>query len=96
MFDPCFIRGFDLREAILGHLHQWRESGAAGDCPIPELFRRVQQNSLTIGQFHDQLRALQEQEQIYLHPWTGPLHEILEPALALLAGHGIAYYASIR
>jgi len=85
-----------LPEAILAQLHHWRETDAAGDCPLPELFRRVGQNSLTIGQFHDQLRALQEQEQIYLHPWTGPLPEIPEPALALLAGHGIAYYASIR
>jgi hypothetical protein len=85
-----------LREAILSHLHHWRETDAAGDCPLPELFRLVQQNSLTIGQFHDQLRALQDQEQIYLHPWTGPLPEIPQPALGLLAGHGIAYYASIR
>jgi hypothetical protein len=84
-----------VRQSILDHLHQWRKSGAAGDCPLPELFRRAGQN-LSIGQFHDQLRALHEQEQIYLHPWSGPLHEIPEPALALLAGHGIAYYASIR
>jgi hypothetical protein len=96
LFDPCFIRGSALGLAILDHLHRWRESGAAGDCPLPELFRRLEQDSLTIGQFHDQLRALQEQEQIYLHPWSGPLHEIPEPALALLSGHGIAYYASIR
>jgi hypothetical protein len=85
-----------VRQTILAQLHHWRETGAAGDCPLPELFRLVGQNSLTIGQFHDQLRALYEQEQIYLHPWTGPLPEIPKPALALLAGHGIAYYASIR
>jgi len=96
VIDPSFIRGSVLDQVILDRLHQWRESGAAGDCPLPELFRRLEQNSLTIGQFHDQLRVLQEQEQIYLHPWSGPLHEIPEPALALLAGHGIAYYASIR
>jgi DNA-binding PadR family transcriptional regulator len=95
VFDPCFIGGSALGEAILSQLHQWRESGAAGDCPLPELFRRTGQN-LSIGQFHDQLRALQEQQQIYLHPWSGPLHEIPEPALAFLAGHGIVYYASIR
>jgi hypothetical protein len=86
----------DLRQAILTRLHEWRESDAAGDCPLPELFRLVQRDWVTIGQFHDQLRALHEQQQIYLHSWTGPLHEIPEPALALLAGHGIAYYASIR
>jgi hypothetical protein len=85
-----------LREAILSDLLKWRESGAAGDCPLPELFRRIGQKRLTIGQFHDQLRMLQEQELIYLHPWTGPLPEIPEPAFALLVGHGIAYYASVR
>lgn len=95
VFDPCFIRGSDMGEAIVTQLHQWRESGAAGDCPLPELFRRAGQN-LSIGQFHDQLRARHEQQQIYLHPWSGPLHEIPEPAMALLVGHGIAYYASIR
>jgi hypothetical protein len=96
VLDPCFTRGSPMRQPILSHLHQWRESGASGDCPLPELFRSVREDGLTIGQFHDQLRSLQEQEQIYLHPWTGPLHEIPEPAFALLAGHGIAYYASIR
>jgi hypothetical protein len=52
--------------------------------------------SLTIGHFHDTLRELHEQEKIYLHPWTGPLYEMAEPAYALLAGHEIAFYASIR
>ena len=52
--------------------------------------------SLTIGQFHDSLRRLHEMEKIYLHPWTGPLYEIPEPACALLVGHEVAYYASVR
>ena len=85
-----------LREPILSQLRLWRESSAAGDCPLPELFQRVEQNRFTIGQFHDQLRLLHEQELIYLHPWTGPLPEIPEPAIAFLVGHGIAYYASVR
>jgi hypothetical protein len=82
-----------LRDSILWQLSQWHESG---DCPLPELFRRCSQDRFTIGQFHDELRRLHQQEQIYLHPWTGPLSEIPEPAFALLAGHGIAYYASRR
>ena len=64
--------------------------------PGLRMFRRIEQNRFTIGQFHDQLRLLHEQELIYLHPWTGPLSEIPEPATALLVGHGIAYYASVR
>jgi hypothetical protein len=79
-------------------LRQWQGSGTAADCPLPDLYRRAQSASpgLTIGHFHDGLRRLHDQEKIYLHPWTGPLYEIPEPAYALLIGHVVAYYASLR
>jgi hypothetical protein len=84
--------------AMLAYLVRWEASGASEDCPLPELFRQAKQASqyVTIGQFHDSLRRLHDQEQIYLHPWTGPLYEIPEPPYALLVGHDIAYYASRR
>jgi hypothetical protein len=87
-----------LAAALLTHLRQWQASGASEDCPLPELFRRVRQaaQGMSIGQFHDSLRRLTESEQIYLHPWTGPLYDMPEPPLALLVGHEIAYYASLR
>lgn len=74
------------------------EWNAPGDCPLPELFQRLarSQPALTIGAFHDGLRQLHHQERIYLHPWTGPLYTLPEPALALLIGHEVAYYASRR
>jgi hypothetical protein len=84
--------------AVVAHLARWQESGAPEDCSLPDLYshaRRIAPH-LTIGQFHDGLRKLHQEQQIYLHPWTGPLHELPEPALALLVGHEIAYYASIR
>jgi hypothetical protein len=79
-------------------LKSWHGARASEDCPLPELFRRAKATTpgLTIGLFHDGLRRLHEQQQIYLHPWTGPLYEIPEPACALLVGHEIAYYASSR
>jgi hypothetical protein len=82
----------------LSCLKTWHVAHASGDCPLPELFRRARATTpaLTIGLFHDGLRRLHEQQQIYLHPWTGPLYEIPEPACALLVGHEIAYYASSR
>jgi hypothetical protein len=82
---------------VLACLTRWHDT-ATGDCPLPELFRQVRQTSLvlTVGTFHDGLRRLHEQEKIYLHPWTGPLYDLPEPALALLVGHEIAYYASQR
>jgi len=65
-----------------------------GDCPLPELFRSAGEGSL--GAFHDALRRLHKQGRVYLHPWTGPLYQLPEPACALLVGHEVAYYASIR
>jgi hypothetical protein len=83
---------------LLSHLARWQAAGASDDCPLPELYRQARQAkpALTIGQFHDGLRRLHEQGQVYLHPWTGPLYDIPEPPYALLVGHEIAYYASLR
>jgi hypothetical protein len=82
---------------VINYLSQWRDSGATEDCPLPELYRRAQRVSrLSIGQFHDGLRRLHDEQRIYLHPWTGPMHEIPEPAYALLIGHEVLYYASSR
>jgi hypothetical protein len=69
-------------------------SNAAEDCPLPLLYRQC--NPGSIGQFHDALRRLHAEQRVYLHPWTGPLCELPEPPLALLIGHEIAYYASLR
>lgn len=87
----------DWSALIVDRLASW--SGAAGeDCPLPELYRSLASASPapSIGQFHDCLRELVEQGVIGLHPWTGPLYALPEPAYALLVGHGIAYYASLR
>jgi DNA-binding PadR family transcriptional regulator len=85
-------------EAVLDCLRAWNAGRQLGDCPLPELYRRAREAkpSLSLGQYHDALRGLHEKQAIYLHPWTGPLYEMSEPAAALLAGHEIAYYASLR
>ena len=84
----------DAPAVLLARLTEWQASGASEDCPLPELYRRAP--GLTVGAFHDALRRLHEAGQIYLHPWTGPLHALPEPPFALLVGHEIAYYASRR
>jgi hypothetical protein len=83
---------------VLQLLTSWNESGASEDCPLPTLYRQLHEtySQLSIGQFHDELRRLHGLEQLYLHPWTGPLYAIPEPAYALLVGHEVAYYASLR
>jgi hypothetical protein len=85
-------------EAIVGILQQWEASGASDDCPLPDLYRlaKEQAHDLTEGTFHDELRRLYACGRIYLHPWPGPLYDIPDPQCALLVGHGIAYYASVR
>ena len=87
----------ELAPVILARLADW--SGSAGeDCPLPELYRSLSllDSPPTIGEFHDCLRKLHADGALYLHPWTGPLYALPEPAFALLAGHNIAYYASPR
>jgi hypothetical protein len=82
--------------AVLAYLGRRQES--AEDCPLPELYQAARQAypKLSVGQFHDVLRQQHEQERVYLHPWTGPLYDLPEPPYALLIGHEILYYASLR
>ena len=79
-------------------LRQWLDHRPHQDCPLPELYRHLGQQvtGLTIGQFHDGLRHMQDAGQVRLYPWTGPLHELPEPALALLTGHAVAYYVGLH
>lgn len=88
----------DLARTIAASLERWSRSGAADDCPLPELFRQIQTDhqSTSIGAFHDALRRLEAEGRLYLYPWTGPLYAIPEPAYALLVGHSVAYYASLK
>jgi DNA-binding PadR family transcriptional regulator len=89
----------DLAAGVLARLADWASSANAGeDCPLPELYRAlsVLDPAPSIGAFHDVLRKLHAAGTVYLHPWTGPLYALPEPALALLVGHNVAYYASPR
>jgi hypothetical protein len=88
----------DPEGTALEALKQWQTSHPTEDCRLPELYRQVCQDAgeLSIGEFHDALRRLHAEGRIYLHPWTGPLYDMPEPALALMVGHEVAYYASMR
>jgi hypothetical protein len=88
----------DWEDQLTRYLSQRQLARPAEDCPLPELYQQAKQlaPTLSIGMFHDGLRKLQASERIALQPWTGPLHEIPEPSLALLQGHSLAFYASVR
>lgn len=95
--DP--VTTAELCELIHTRLRDWASSaGVPRDCPLPELFRSLStlDPAPTVGQFHDALRQLHADSRIYLHPWTGPLYTLPEPPVALLVGHEIAFYASLR
>ena len=97
--DSSLVSTDELIDAVLSRLSDWADSpGVARDCPLPELFRSLAtcHRSLSIGAFHDCLRELQAESRVYLHPWTGPLYEVPEPAYAMMCGHEIAYYVSAR
>ncbi len=83
-----------VAEPLLQHLEEWQKQHPHADCPLPTLYQHLQQSMpfLTIGLFHDQLRQLQQQGAVQLHPWTGPLTELPEPALAMMAGHAVVFY----
>ncbi len=84
-----------LAPALRAHLAEHR---GPTDCTLPELFRALTATGFarSIGEFHDCLRDLHAQGAIALHSWTGPLYALPEPQFALLIGHGIAYYASLK
>jgi DNA-binding PadR family transcriptional regulator len=85
----------DLAPTILARLAGHR---GPTDCTLPELFRALAAigPAPSIGEFHDCLRALHADGALALHSWTGPLYALPEPQFALLVGHGIAYYASLK
>src|SRR5262245_54101285 len=102
VLSPARPAGSTAIETLIGdvksQLAGWHEAtGSSQDCPLPDLYHKLEANeAVSIGQFHDALRQLHGEHQIYLHPWTGPLYAIPEPAFALMVGHEVAYYASIR
>jgi hypothetical protein len=67
------------------------------DCTLPELFRALPNTEpLALGAFHDCLREMCADGALALHHWTGPLYAMPDPQFALMIGHGVAYYASLK
>src|SRR5262249_15125999 len=68
----------------LEYLDRRAASGAAGDCPLPELFHAVRSKcpELTLPAFHDGLRRLHDVRAVRLSP-GGPMSE---PEYAVVVG----------
>jgi hypothetical protein len=82
--------------AVVAHL-KLLSSAKGMDVPLATLFEsvRVEHPGTSLGAFHDSLRRLRTMGRLHLHAWTGPLHDMPHPEAALMAGHDIAYYASL-
>ena len=89
--------GPGLEEAVLRSLRVHAASGDPADCTMAELFAAIRESrpDATIGRFHDTIRRLHETGSLRLAPWTGPLYQLREPALALLIGHEVLYYVHL-
>jgi CRP-like cAMP-binding protein len=77
----------------INYLDRRKSGGAAGDCPLPELFAALRRAhaSLTLGAFHEGLRRLHERHALRLKPQGGPL---AQPEFALLDGDAVCCCAA--
>ncbi len=75
----------------LEYLERRPVSGAAGDCPLPELFHavRVKFPELTLSAFHDGLRRLHDVRALRLVPTAA----MTEPEYAVVIGGRLMYAA---
>ncbi len=79
----------------VNYLDRRRESGAQGDCPLPELFNALAplHSTLSIGAFHDGLKQLRERRVLRLSP-AARLTDLPRPEFALLRDGEVLYYAA--
>jgi hypothetical protein len=78
----------------LNYLDRRRSAGAAGDCPLPELFAAVASHHPQLGlpEFHEGLRQLDQRRAVRLRPANSD-EEVTRAEYALLAGTSVCYYA---
>jgi hypothetical protein len=79
-------------EAV-GYLDRRRASGVLNSCPMPELFKALQEKypDLTVKDFHEGLKILHTRGVLQLLRFDGPSDQIPEPEYALLDGPSVYY-----
>jgi hypothetical protein len=85
---------FPWANEALQYLEQRKTTGIACLCSLAELFADLSHRHahLTLGAFHEGLRALQEQRALRLLP-AEPNAVLPQPEFALLDGDSVLYYA---
>jgi hypothetical protein len=88
-------RAVPWAKEALGYLDRRRQSGAAGPCPLPELFLAVKEphGALTVADFHTGLRRLSDRGVVRLLPYEGA-NGLPEPEYALPDGALTYYYVA--
>ncbi len=80
-------------DAVEAHLDEQKRRGAR-EVALPDLYQAVgKPRDLTIGAFHDGLRALVKAGRIRLRPWTQPLYQLKDEQYALMWAQEIMFYA---
>jgi hypothetical protein len=79
---------------VMTYLEQRHGAGAAGDCPMPELFAAVRQRhaELSVIDFQDGLRRMYDHKAIQLLPVKSDNGASPEPEYVMCDGPHLLYY----
>jgi hypothetical protein len=92
---PELAEAYPWAADALAYLDGRRSAGAAGECPLPELFAALARPhpGLSVGAFHEGLRRLHERRVLRLLPAPG-LGDLSQPEYALLRDGAVLYFAA--
>ncbi len=77
----------------LKYLQDFKAKRPAESVSLPDLFRLIAEpNGISLGEFHDGLRLLSDQNRVLLAGWTQPLYLLKEDRFALIVDKEIRYY----
>jgi hypothetical protein len=81
------------RDEALAYLQAFQARHVQAFCSLPDLYANVvQKHGVSIGQFHDGIRALVRAKEIRLHPFSGSRFALEREEYALVADKEIMYY----
>jgi hypothetical protein len=85
-----------LDSDLVSFVRSWQHQRGTG-CPLPDLYSHVRGRhpALTIGGFHDRLRALHASHVMRLSGMSGSLDDLRDPETALLVSSKVMYYANV-
>jgi hypothetical protein len=83
-----------LPSELLDHLRQQKRQAPLRPVDLPAVYRfaRARHPSLTLGQLHDLLRRMAEEQRIRLSPFTQAMYQLPEPECAMIVGREVMYY----